>query len=138
MLALFFLVLAGMGALAVDLGRAYNLETQLQKGADAAALACASELDGTTQSAQQAKDAALGFPFFADRALARNKQSFANDGDPNVIDPNFTVVEFYAVPGGPALDVTIPAIAATARFCRVPDSAESRCRPTPSIFCLPA
>ena len=126
-LAGLFLVLAGMGALAIDLGRAFNLQTQLQKGADAAALACASELDGTTLVYQQALVAAYGYGSLnGETALARNTQHFANDGDPDVVHPFSTDAKFYAVwPGGPELNMTVPAIAATARFCRVTVSAHT-------------
>ncbi len=44
-LAIMLAAIIGMMALAVDLGRAWNLQTELQNAADAAALAGATQLD---------------------------------------------------------------------------------------------
>lgn len=120
-LAMCLLVLAGMGALAIDLGKAFNLETQVQKAADAAALACASELDFTTQGLQQGEEAAKGFFFNPDRALVRNTQNFSNDGEPNVIVPSSTLVRFYLAPPsqGGAQVVQGDANDWQARYCEV-------------------
>jgi|GEM_PF-6104567 len=65
--------LAGMVALALELGRAWNLQSQLESAADAAALAAATQLDGSIGARQRAIQAASG-------ALARNIQIFATDG----------------------------------------------------------
>jgi hypothetical protein len=66
-------VLVGIGGLAIDLGRYMTVNTQLQKFADAAALAGAAELDGKTGSIARATAAAQG-------AFATNLQSFASGG----------------------------------------------------------
>jgi Putative Flp pilus-assembly TadE/G-like len=65
--------LAGMLALALELGRAWNLQSQLESATDAAALAAATQLDGSPGARQRAIQAASG-------ALARNIQVFATDG----------------------------------------------------------
>ncbi len=66
-------VLAGMWALSMDLGRAWNLDTELQNAADAAALACASQLDQKAGARTRGRLAAMG-------GLVQNTQTFANDG----------------------------------------------------------
>ncbi len=66
-------VLAGMWALSMDLGRAWNLDTELQNAADAAALACASQLDNKPGARTRARLAAMG-------GLVQNEQTFASDG----------------------------------------------------------
>lgn len=66
-------VLAGMWALSMDLGRAWNLDTELQNAADAAALACASQLDQKAGARTRARLAAMG-------GLVQNTQTFASDG----------------------------------------------------------
>lgn len=73
LLAISLAALAGMLALALELGRAWNLQSQLESATDAAALAAATQLDGSTGSRQRAIQAASG-------ALARNIQIFATDG----------------------------------------------------------
>lgn len=63
-------VLVGLGLLAVDGARVFNLGTELQKGADALALAAAAELDGRA-GAQARADAAIA-------NMLENEQRFAN------------------------------------------------------------
>jgi len=75
--------LISMIALAVDVGRFFNLATDLQHAADAAALAGATQLDNSVGSMDRARVAAMG-------ALVNNRQIFANDGDP---DGNNVVIE---------------------------------------------
>lgn len=69
--ALLLFVLVGAIALSVDLGRAWNLDTQLQDAADACALSAASQLDNTPGSRARAIQACLN--------LIENRQSFATD-----------------------------------------------------------
>ena len=78
--------LLGMGALAIDLGRAWNLGTELQNAADAAALACAGQLDRDAGARARGILAATG-------GLVQNEQTFASDGA-NVTIQN-TDVTFY-------------------------------------------
>jgi Flp pilus assembly protein TadG len=73
MLALMLAALLGVVALAFDLGRAWNLDTELQHAADAAALAGATQLDGSDGARTRAIQAASG-------ALIQNTQTFASDG----------------------------------------------------------
>jgi len=72
----------GFGALVVDAGRAYTLQTELQNAADAAALAGAAELDLTATSITRARAAAK-------TALIKNLQTFASGGtDVEITDAN--------------------------------------------------
>jgi Flp pilus assembly protein TadG len=73
LLAVSLAALLGTVALAIELGRAWNLQSQLLFAADAAALAAATQLDGNTGARQRAIAAAAG-------ALAKNTQAFATDG----------------------------------------------------------
>jgi len=69
--------LFGMLALAMDLGRAWNLETELQHAADACALAGTTQLDGSDGARVRAIEACVTKvypPFVA------NEQRFASDG----------------------------------------------------------
>jgi Flp pilus assembly protein TadG len=72
-------VMIGFGALVVDAGRAYTLQTELQHSADAAALAGAAELDRTATSITRAQTAAK-------TALIKNLQTFASGGQDVVIE----------------------------------------------------
>ena len=77
MLALMLAALLGMLGLAMDLGKAWNLETELQHAADACALAGATQLDGSDGARARAIDACvtqLAAP------LVENTQRFASDG----------------------------------------------------------
>ena len=56
LVAVSFLVIIGVAALAVDLGSAYSLEARLQNAADAAALAGARELPDATQANAKAQE----------------------------------------------------------------------------------
>lgn len=58
MLALVLVVLLGVAALALDLGRLYVLKSEMQNAADAAALAGAAELDGQDDALERATLAA--------------------------------------------------------------------------------
>lgn len=86
LLAISLAALAGLLGLALDLGRAWNLQSQLESAADAAALAAATQLDGTSGARQRAIQAAAG-------SLARNVQVLATDGlGPDVLfDPDQAV-----------------------------------------------
>lgn len=80
-------IMIGFGALVVDAGRAYTLQTELQNAADAAALAGAAELDRTATSITRAQTAAK-------TALIKNLQTFASDGQDVVIED--THIRFLA------------------------------------------
>ena len=69
-LALMLGAIAGMMVLAMDLGKAWNLETELQRAADACAIAGATQLDGATGARERAIKACIS-------ELARNQQKFA-------------------------------------------------------------
>ncbi len=73
MFALMLTALIGMMALAVDLGKAWNVQTELQHAADAACLAGATQLTGLPGSRVLAIQAATALGF------VRNEQTFAVD-----------------------------------------------------------
>ena len=77
MLALMLAALFGMMALAMDLGKAWNLQTELQHAADACALAGATQLDGTDGARARAIDACVTK---VAAPLVTNTQRFASDG----------------------------------------------------------
>ena len=58
MTAIFIIILLGIAALALDLGRLYVLKTEMQNAADAAALAGAAELNGKPGARANARHAA--------------------------------------------------------------------------------
>ena len=85
--AIMLAVFLGVSALSFDLGRTFNLHTELQSAVYAAALSAATQLDQEAGSRNLACLAAVGQPFPCDNlvidatvALAENGQTFANDG----------------------------------------------------------
>ncbi len=148
-------VLAGIWALSFDLGRAWNMQTEMANAVDAAALACASQLDQVAGAQVRATAAATG-------GLVQNQQTFASDGlgtnvaitgaditfysalDPDVVatgdaDSNFCQVtvanrtvnfSFSALIGGPG--AVNPLASATAERGRT-----ARCLIPPIIVCNP-
>lgn len=77
MLALMLAALLGVMALAMDLGQAWNLETELQHAADACALAGVTQLDGKDGARARAIEACV---VDLAPALIDNEQRFATDG----------------------------------------------------------
>ncbi len=77
MFALMLAALLGMMALAMDLGKAWNLETELQHAADACALSGATQLDGTAGARARAMETCVNN---ATAPLIGNQQRFASDG----------------------------------------------------------
>ncbi|MEE9249823.1 MAG: Tad domain-containing protein, partial [Alphaproteobacteria bacterium] len=77
MLALMLAALLGVMALAMDLGQAWNLETELQHAADACALAGVTQLDGNEGARARAIEACV---VDLAPALIDNEQRFATDG----------------------------------------------------------
>lgn len=101
--------LAGLWALSFDLGRAWNLQTELQNAADAAALACATQLDQLGGARARAISAASA------GGLVQNQQTFASDGQGADVAISAANITFYS-----SLD---PDVVATgdddASFCEV-------------------
>ena len=85
--AVSLVALIGMGGLAYDVSRGLALRSELESAVDAAALAGATQLDGSPGSLAKATSVARG-------ALARNPQILADTAEkPNVvIDPNRDIV----------------------------------------------
>jgi hypothetical protein len=80
-------VILGLGLLVIDGSRFYSLHNDLQKAADAFALAAAAELDGANDAIER-----------ADRALAnlvQNVSSFSTEGTSNPFDVETEVVVRY-------------------------------------------
>jgi Flp pilus assembly protein TadG len=103
--------LLGVVALSFDLGRAWNLDTQLQSAADASALACASQLDRSAGARARATTAATN------GALAQNSQNFATDGaGATVAIPAANVTFYSAYANGAGTAATNDA---DATFCKV-------------------
>jgi hypothetical protein len=76
-----------IGGLALDLGRLYNLHSQLQSYADHVALAAAAELDGQAGAIERARRAALGD---GDGPMLADVQTFAVGApDLRVLEPVF-------------------------------------------------
>jgi len=73
MAAIFSVVLIGIAALAVDAGRLFVLNSEMHNAADAAALAAAAELDGSTGARQRAVAAA--------RTLLSHTGHFSTDSE---------------------------------------------------------
>ena len=103
-LAIMLAALLGMLGLAMDLGKVWNLETQLQHGADASALAGVTQLDGTDGSRVRAIRAVVS-------EFANNAQIFANDnvdadssGGADGIDINFDTTETIDGGSGKAIN----------------------------------
>jgi Putative Flp pilus-assembly TadE/G-like len=68
-------MLLGFGALVADIGRLYNLHSQMQSYVDQVALAAAAELDGDADAIERAQHAALGDG--TNPPLVRDVQNFA-------------------------------------------------------------
>lgn len=90
MAAALILVMLGFCGLAVDLGRVYNRKIELQGMADAAALAAAAELDGTSEGVERALTAA------ADSAGRNYRYDYAA----SFIAWTSAALRFGAAPGG--------------------------------------
>ena len=89
-LALMLAAIIGMMALAADLGRAWNLQTELQNAADAASLAGATQLDNRPGAIARARLAAET----SVNALAGNGQRFATDRGSNTVVITATDIRF--------------------------------------------
>lgn len=92
MTAMLIIVLIGVAALAMDIGRLVVLRSQMQNAVDAAALAAAVELDGSDGSRDRAKAAARE-ALLHDKSFAKVRDLLGPNGLP---DEAFT---FYCVIG---------------------------------------
>jgi len=99
----------GLGALTLDLGRAWGLDTQLQNAADAAALACASQLDHKAGARARGRQATMA------GGLVQNQQRFATDQA--AADVTFAIANIRFL-----VDLATRAVATTdddANYCEV-------------------
>ena len=81
-------MLIGVAGVGLDYGRMVALDTELQNAADQAALAGATQLDGTAGSMERAMAAAQG-------GLVTNFTRVANDGDTPAVDVPGASIVFY-------------------------------------------
>ena len=104
-------VMVGAVGYVVDLTRAQTLQTQLQRVADAAALAAAKQMDFRVDALSRAEAAAL--------ALANNPSFAASSAGPQIITP----ITFYSAivnTDDPAITADVEtSLGANARFVRV-------------------
>ncbi|MDX8406619.1 MAG: pilus assembly protein TadG-related protein [Mariprofundus sp.] len=102
MTAVMIVVLIGIGALALDIGRLLVLNTEIHNAADSAALAAAYELDGNSGARSRAKKAA--------RKLLTHTGHFGQTSDLlNASLPDSKITFYYAVGSAddpPCSDVT--------------------------------
>jgi Flp pilus assembly protein TadG len=106
--------LIAAGGLAFDYARLVSLDTELQDAADQAALAAASQLDGTDGSMQRATAAA--------QSLLTNRTLMANDQNASRTSVTIPVVAFYATVADAEADanpITNTANFAQAHYTRV-------------------
>ncbi|MCP8883580.1 pilus assembly protein TadG-related protein [Devosia sp. XJ19-1] len=83
-------VIVGFALLAVDMARAYNLHNDLQKAADAFALAAAAELDGREDSIARANDAIAN--------LLENQSRFSDSGTVTLTEDDVAATFHASIP----------------------------------------
>lgn len=106
MTAVIIIVLIGVAALAMDIGRLVVLRSQLQNAADAAAIAAAMELDGENGALDRAKDAARE-AVMHDKSFAKLQNLLGPDSLPDaafsfycMIGAEFDLPQDVAISGG--------------------------------------
>ncbi|MDX8500274.1 pilus assembly protein TadG-related protein [Mesorhizobium sp. VK4C] len=90
LVAIMLPVLVGFALLAIDMSRASGLHNDLQKGADALALAAAAELDGRSDSIFRANNAVTN--------LLANRTLFSTSGDHQLALSDVTVTYLTGIP----------------------------------------
>ena len=98
MAALMLVLLIGVAALALDLGRLFVLHTEMQNAVDAAALSAAVELDGETDARDDAMTA-------ANQEMLNHLAHFSREGEllENLQPDNFTFYSWIGSKNDPAL-----------------------------------
>jgi Flp pilus assembly protein TadG len=107
--------MVGMAGLALDLGRLWTINTQAQDAADAAALAAASQLDGSGTATTRAYNAATT------TALVQNQQALSGTGGTVTIQ---TVDFLAALPNSDATPITAANILCSGTACTAAQSAQ--------------
>jgi hypothetical protein len=79
-----------MWAMSIDLGRAWNMQTEMANASDAAALACASQLDQLAGARARAIAAA------STGGLVQNQQTFSSDGQGANVAISAANIVFYS------------------------------------------
>jgi len=108
-LSLFGLIAAG--GIAFDYARMAGLDTELQSAADQAALAAASQLDGTSTAITRATSAA--------QTLIVNQTRFANDGNGSGLSVTVPTLTFYSSYDQNADTGTVTTNATAAKYVQV-------------------
>lgn len=95
LVAIMLPVLVGFALLAIDMSRANGLHNDLQKGADALALAVAAELDGRADSITRANLAAT--------TLLTNNTKFSTSGDHTLALSDVTITYLTGIPASDSI-----------------------------------
>lgn len=110
-------VIIGFALLVIDGSRAYSLHNDLQKGADALALAAAAELDGSSDAITRAGRAIAN--------LVQNRSNFSDDGLQNITSADVTARYLTSIPASDDLEypqvaaARVTNVGADARFVEV-------------------
>src|SRR5687768_14132251 len=83
-------VILGLGLLVIDGSRYFSLHNDLQKGADALALAAGAELDGGSDAITRANRAIAN--------LVQNRSNFSDDGLENITSADVTTRYLFEIP----------------------------------------
>ncbi|KAA3448773.1 hypothetical protein C7I87_20550 [Mesorhizobium sp. SARCC-RB16n] len=89
-------VLVGLSLLALDMSRANGLHNDMQKGADAYALAAAAELDGNTDAISRANRAVANL-------LTTNATKFSTSGYHTLVAADLTVTYLSGIPAADSI-----------------------------------
>ncbi|TPI35047.1 hypothetical protein FJW08_00630 [Mesorhizobium sp. B3-2-1] len=92
-------VLVGLSLLAIDMSRANGLHNDMQKGADAFALAAAAELDGNTDAISRA-NRAIGY------LLTTNATKFSTSGYHTLVAADLTVTYLSGIPANDSIGLS--------------------------------
>lgn len=102
LLAILLPVFVGLALLAIDMSRASGLHNDLQKGADAYALAAAAELDGNSDAITRANRAVAN--------LLTNSTKFSTSGDHTLVATDLTVTYLSGIPADDGIGLSAAGI----------------------------
>lgn len=92
-------VIIGLALLAIDMSRVSGLHNDMQKGADAYALAAAAELDGNTDAITRANSAITNL-------LKTNSTLFSTSGSHTLVPADLTVKYLYNIPASDTITLS--------------------------------
>ncbi|MER8564417.1 pilus assembly protein TadG-related protein [Mesorhizobium sp. M0924] len=96
LVAIMLPVLVGFALLAIDMSRASGLHNDMQKGADAFALAMAAELDGNSDAITRANRA-------RDNLLTTNSTKFSTSGNHTLVAADLTTAYLTGIPASDSI-----------------------------------